>query len=44
MRRDGAAVIGLGTWQVQAKKTPAGWRIAEEQLESPLRVVVPKAE
>jgi hypothetical protein len=44
MRKDGAAVIGLGTWQVQARRTSAGWRIVDEQLESPLRVVVPKAE
>ena len=43
-RRDGATVLGLGTWQVQARKTGAGWRIIEEQLESPLRVVMPKAE
>jgi len=44
MRKDGAAVVGLGTWQVQARKTAGGWRIVEEQLESPLRVVMPKAE
>lgn len=44
MRKDGAAVVGLGTWQVQARKTASGWRITEEQLESPLRVVMPKAE
>lgn len=44
MRKDGGAVIGLGTWQVQANKMAAGWRIVEEKLESPLRVVVPKPE
>ncbi|HTP72648.1 MAG TPA: nuclear transport factor 2 family protein [Burkholderiaceae bacterium] len=44
LRKDGATVVGLGTWQVQARKTPSGWRIVEEQLESPLRVVMPKAE
>jgi len=44
LRKDGTAVIGLGTWQVQASKTASGWRIVEEKLESPLRVVVPKAE
>ncbi|MFI4932938.1 MAG: nuclear transport factor 2 family protein [Burkholderiales bacterium] len=44
MRKDGAAVVGLGTWQVQARKTAIGWRITDEQLESPLRVVMPKAE
>jgi len=44
LRKDGTAVIGLGTWQVQASKTTGGWRIAEEKLESPLRAVVPKAE
>lgn len=44
MRKDGAAVLGLGTWQVQARKTAAGWRIVEERLESPLRVVIPKAD
>jgi len=43
-RRDGTTVLGLGTWQVQARKTAGGWRIIEEQLESPLRVVMPKAE
>jgi 3-phenylpropionate/cinnamic acid dioxygenase small subunit len=43
-RKDGAFVVGLGTWEVKARKTAAGWRIAEEQLDSPLRVVMPKAE
>ena len=43
-RKDGTTVLGLGTWQVQARKTASGWRIIEEQLESPLRVVMPKAE
>jgi 3-phenylpropionate/cinnamic acid dioxygenase small subunit len=43
-RRDGATVLGLGTWQVRARKTDAGWRIVEEQLDSPMRVVMPKAE
>jgi hypothetical protein len=37
-------VIGLGTWQVQASKGADGWRIVDETLESPLRVVVTKAE
>jgi hypothetical protein len=44
MRKDGAAVLGLGTWAIEARKTAAGWRIVEETLESPLRVVIPKAE
>jgi hypothetical protein len=44
MRKDGGAVIGLGTWTVQARRTADGWRIVEETLESPLRVVVPKAD
>jgi len=44
LRKDGTAVIGLGTWQVLASKTAGGWRIVDEKLESPLRVVVPKAE
>jgi hypothetical protein len=44
VRKDGATVLGLGTWQVLAVKTPAGWRITQETLESPLRVVIPKAE
>jgi hypothetical protein len=43
-RRDGTTVLGLGTWQVEARRTAAGWRIAEEQLDSPQRVVVPKTE
>jgi hypothetical protein len=43
-RKDGTAVIGLGTWQVQARKTAGGWRIVDEELDSPQRVVVPKAE
>jgi hypothetical protein len=43
-RKDGTTVLGLGTWQVQARKTAGGWRIIEEQLDSPLRVVMPKAE
>lgn len=43
-RRDGSTVLGLGTWQVEARRTADGWRIAEEQLDSPLRVVMPKAE
>jgi hypothetical protein len=43
-RKDGATVIGLGTWAVQARRTASGWRIIEERLESPMRVVVPKAE
>jgi len=37
-------VLGLGTWEVDARLTPAGWRIVEERLDSPLRVVMPKAE
>lgn len=44
VRQDGATVLGLGTWRVQARKTAAGWRIVDEQLESPIRVVMPKAE
>jgi len=44
VRKDGATVLGLGTWAVDARKTAAGWRIVEETLESPLRVVMPKAE
>jgi hypothetical protein len=44
VRKDGATVLGLGTWEVQAKKTGDGWRIVDEKLESPLRVVMPKAE
>jgi SnoaL-like domain len=44
VRKDGATVLGLGTWEVQARLTPAGWRIVDEKLESPIRVVIPKAE
>ncbi len=44
VRKDGTTVLGLGTWAVDARKTAAGWRIVEETLESPLRVVMPKAE
>ena len=43
-RKDGTAVLGLGTWEVDARRMPAGWRIVEERLDSPLRVVIPKAE
>ena len=43
-RKDGTTVLGLGTWQVEARKTPVGWRIVDEKLESNLRVVIPKAE
>ena len=43
-RRDGVTVLGLGTWEVQARRTAAGWRIMEEKLDSPLRVVIPKGE
>jgi hypothetical protein len=43
-RKDDATVIGLGTWEVQARRTSAGWRIIEERLDSPMRVVVPRAE
>jgi hypothetical protein len=43
-RKDGTAVLGLGTWEVDARLTPAGWRIVEERLDSPLRVVIPKSE
>ena len=43
-RKDGTAVLGLGTWEVDARLTPAGWRIVEERLDSPLRVVMPKSE
>ena len=44
VRKDGATVLGLGTWTVDIRKTAAGWRIVEETLESPLRVVMPKAD
>ena len=44
VRKDGATVLGLGTWAVDARKTGPGWRIVEETLESPLRVVIPKSE
>lgn len=43
-KRDGTTVLGLGTWEVEARRTPAGWRIVEERLDSPLRVVVPKSD
>jgi hypothetical protein len=43
-RRDGTTVLGLGTWQAEARRTAAGWRIVEERLDSPLRVVMPKVE
>ena len=33
-----------GTWAAQARRTADGWRIVDETLQSPLRVVVPKAE
>ena len=35
VRKDGATVLGLGTWTVDARKTGSGWRIVEETLESP---------
>jgi len=38
------AVLGLDSWKVDARMTPAGSRIVEERLDSPLRVVLPKAE
>jgi hypothetical protein len=44
VRKDGTTVLGLGTWAVDARKTASGWRIVEETLESPLRVVIPKSE
>ncbi|MBA2398528.1 MAG: nuclear transport factor 2 family protein [Bradyrhizobium sp.] len=44
VRKDGATVLGLGSWAVDARKTASGWRIVEETLESPLRVVIPKSE
>jgi hypothetical protein len=44
VRKDGATVLGLGIWAVEARKTASGWRIVEETLESPLRVVIPKSE
>jgi len=44
VRKDGATVLGLGTWEVRARLTPAGWRIVDEKLDSPIRVVMPKAE
>jgi len=43
-RKDGTAVVGLGTWEVDARQTPAGWRIFAERLDSPLRAVIPKAD
>jgi hypothetical protein len=43
-RKDGTAVLGLGTWEVDARLGAAGWRIVEERLDSPLRVVMPKAD
>ena len=43
-RKDGTTVLGLGTWEVQARKTADGWRIVDEKLDSPLRVVMPKAD
>jgi hypothetical protein len=43
-RKDGTAVLGLGTWEVDVRLTPTGWRIVEERLDSPLRVVMPKSE
>jgi len=43
-RRDGVTVVGLGTWEVDARRTAAGWRITDEKLDSPLRVVIPKGE
>ena len=43
-RKDGTAVLGLGTWQVEARKTASGWRIVDELLVSPMRVVIPKAD
>jgi 3-phenylpropionate/cinnamic acid dioxygenase small subunit len=43
-RKDGTAVVGLGTWEVDARQTPDGWRIFSEKLDSPLRAVIPKAE
>lgn len=44
VRKDGGTVLGLGTWAVEARKIAGGWRIVEETLESPIRVVIPKAE
>ena len=44
VRKDGTTVLGLGTWAVEAQKTSSGWRIVEENLESPLRVVIPKSD
>ena len=43
-RKDGTTVLGLGTWEVDARLTPAGWRIVEERLDSRLRIVMPKSE
>jgi hypothetical protein len=43
-RKDGTAVVGLGTWEVDARQTPGGWRIFAEKLDSPMRAVIPKAE
>ena|SRR5436189_3530617 len=44
VRKDGATVLGLGSWAADARKSAAGWRIVEETLESPLCVVMPKSE
>lgn len=44
VRKDGGTVLGLGTWEIEARKGAAGWRIVDEKLESPIRVVIPKAE
>lgn len=42
--KDGATLLGLGTWTVDVRKTGQGWRIVEETLKNPLRVVIPKSE
>lgn len=44
VRKDGATVLGLGTWAVDVRRTPSGWRIIEETLDSLLRVLIPKSE
>jgi len=36
--------IILGSEGLAGSEAPSGWRIAEETLESPLRVVIPKPE
>jgi hypothetical protein len=39
-----AGIEGLRTWQLDSRRTATGWRISQDQLDSPMRVVMPKAE